>query len=137
MPKKFTEEPKMFHTATGNQYLVSKEQINPGDYIHTVNMPVEKVILIDLNRSTQPGYEHLYHVSGSGNQYKPCEIRGKIVATNNPELGLPTIKDYWLEQAHDRFEAANYHSEFDMVKNAIEYMTPEKAIEYLKQVDTP
>ncbi|MDO7847590.1 hypothetical protein Q5H92_14565 [Hymenobacter sp. M29] len=49
----------------------------------------------------------------------------------------PQTKEYWLEQAHHRFEAANYHSEFHMVKEAVEYMSEEKAIEYLKQVQTP
>ena len=48
----------------------------------------------------------------------------------------PETKEYWLEQAHQRFEAANYHSEFHMVEEAMEYMSEEKAIEYLKQVQT-
>lgn len=65
--------------------VVSKEEADLNDFIWTTNIPFEKVKEIDKNYSTQKGHEWLFTVHGSRNQYKSCEVKGKIIA-GIPEL---------------------------------------------------
>lgn len=44
-------------------------------------------------------------------------------------------KDDILQHIINDMEGANYHREMDIVENAVEYMTDEKAIEWLKQLN--
>jgi hypothetical protein len=60
--------------------IVSDEEYTNGDFIYTTNIPIEKVKDIDKNYSTEKGYEWLITVEDSKNQYKPIEIKGKIIA---------------------------------------------------------
>ena len=76
---------------------IDKEEWNPGDSIYTTNVPVETIKGIDKEYSTQPGYEWLITVEGNGNQYKPCEIHGKIVASSDPSLGLPRLSEDFIK----------------------------------------
>lgn len=65
--------------------VVPKEETNSNDFIWTTNIPIERVKEIDKNYSTQKGYEWLFTVHGSRNQYKSCEVKAKIIA-GIPEL---------------------------------------------------
>lgn len=75
-----------------------REEWREGDYIHTTNIPIEKIKGIDKEYSTQPNYEWLITVEGNGNQYKPCEIYGKIIATTDPRSELPKIPMSFIEK---------------------------------------
>ena len=91
--------------------IVKENQLKAGDYIHTSNVPIERVKAIDKNYHTNKGYEWLITVEGNGNQYKPCEIFGQVIAStdkslytlndpNYPKLSfetqLPTIPESFL-----------------------------------------
>src|SRR5690242_2694755 len=67
-----------------------KENWQAGDKIFTTNIPVETVKGIDRNYSTQKNYEYLVTVEGNGNQYKNCEIYGKIIAQTE-HLTIPNV----------------------------------------------
>lgn len=67
-------------------YEDDKYGYNEGDLVYTTNCPVEHVKAIDRDYGTQKWYEWLITVENNKNQYKPCEMYGKIVATSDSEL---------------------------------------------------
>lgn len=69
-----------------------KENWHSGDLISTTNVPIETIKDIDRHYSKQIGYEYLITVVSSRNQYKNCEVRGKIIAQRNLNLeGIPYV----------------------------------------------
>lgn len=74
-------------------YLIAKEKPRKGDIIHTTNIQFEIVKEVHDNYSTQPGYEYLVTVEGSGNQYKPVEIFGTVIATTDKKLNTLGMGD--------------------------------------------
>ena len=61
-------------------YVLSNDELKKGDWIHTVNIQLEQVKEV-IPYGRQVGYEKLILVEGNGNQYKPVEIIGKVIAS--------------------------------------------------------
>lgn len=67
-------------------YENDKYGYKEGDLIYTTNIPLETVKQVDKDLSEQKGYEWCVMVEGNDNQYKPCEIHGKVVASSDKGL---------------------------------------------------
>jgi hypothetical protein len=67
-------------------YENDKYGYEEGDLIYTTNIPLETVKQIYKDLSDQKGYDWCIMVEGNENQYKPCEIYGKVVASSDLEL---------------------------------------------------
>lgn len=87
-------------------YITSDDKIKESDYIHTTNIPIEKVKEIIKDYSTQKGYESLY-ICENGNQYKPCEVYGKIIATTDTSLNLPQPSKEFIEKYVEEYNKGN------------------------------
>jgi len=72
---------------------IIKSNLKIGDYIHTINIPIEQVKEIIKDYSTQRGYEWLI-ITNNGNQYKPIEIRGKVIASTDKLALEPYMGHY-------------------------------------------
>ena len=105
-------------------YENDKYNYSVGDLIHTTNIPLETVEKIDKDLSTQKGYEWHIMVENNENQYKPCEIHGKVIATSDPELATKYGLDL-LDSEHLKTYAYNqgnvdvddFFSEYSLIPN--------------------
>lgn len=122
-------KPPVYKTVTTKEQMffvdTNKENWNIGCVIHTTNSPFETIKGIDKNYHTQPGYEWLITVDGSGNQYKPCEIYGKVVAQplESNLSGIPyyelTPQEEVVEQlAEKEYPLSSWKLQTDFAKGA-------------------
>lgn len=113
-----------------------------GDLVHTTNIPLETVKGIDKEYGKgQKGYEWLITVEANGNQYKPCEIFGKVVATTNEELGIKHdihkipdfMVEYFVKLGGNVDVTIGLDGELDLIPN--EYVNSGKAIQLVNVTD--